>query len=307
MLYGLGSHIEALNSAQSVIWEGFVNKIDANFDNFTITLQCEGYAAFLDYEYQNAASGAYTLREKLIQLLTTEPNSIFSTDYSLVETNTLSVLKEELNNKKALQIMKDLIKLGGDSNNNRRIFGITEGRKLLVEEIPSVAEYLTPLPTSVSVGPLTNITNNASTKYKNTDLDVEVLTDEANNTTSQERYGIFRRVLNGGEASQTNAEAIRDVYLNENKDPETSQTFSGTTIVTDINGNQIEPWDVVPGKWLEFTGIPAGLSEEDDLRSDLKYMFVEGVTYTAPINISLTGVKVSRLDQRLAKLGLGGI
>jgi hypothetical protein len=80
----------------------------------------------------------------------------------------------------------------------------------------------------------------------------------------------------------------------------------GISIKT-TTGKDVEPYDVKPGKYLEFTDFLPGLSTPADIRQDLRTMFIETVTFTAPDDLQLAGAKSETLPQRLAKLGLGGI
>ena len=60
-----------------------------------------------------------------------------------------------------------------------------------------------------------------------------------------------------------------------------------------------------PGEYIGIDSIPDHLIS--DLRSIPRYIFAETVSYTAPFGLTITGVNVSTLAQRLAKLGLGGL
>lgn len=82
---------------------------------------------------------------------------------------------------------------------------------------------------------------------------------------------------------------------------------TGQRIYTEL-GALIEPWYVLPGKWLRITDVLVGRAQDTtDLRDDPRFMFIETATFTAPDGIALRGGKDSRLDQRLARLGLSGI
>jgi len=74
-----------------------------------------------------------------------------------------------------------------------------------------------------------------------------------------------------------------------------------------ISGNIVNPWNVLPCKWviipdvLSSSGIKVGTPGNDP-----RVFFAEEVTYTAPDQVSISGAKVRKLEQYLAKLGLGG-
>lgn len=73
-------------------------------------------------------------------------------------------------------------------------------------------------------------------------------------------------------------------------------------------GNLVKPWNVLPAKWLFFPDFMVGrVDNSADLASDPRALFVESVTYRAPWSVAVNGSKVSRLDQKIARLGLSGI
>lgn len=69
----------------------------------------------------------------------------------------------------------------------------------------------------------------------------------------------------------------------------------------------IQPWAVRPCKWV---AIPSFLSSFDykmgGLRNDPRVFFAEEVNFTAPDQVTISGAKIRRLDQYMAKLGLRG-
>jgi hypothetical protein len=81
-----------------------------------------------------------------------------------------------------------------------------------------------------------------------------------------------------------------------------------TQQIESINGSIIEPWDVLPCKWV---AIPTFLSsmgiKVEDMRNDPRVFFAEEVNFTAPDQVNISGAKVSKLNQYMAKLGLGNL
>jgi hypothetical protein len=77
------------------------------------------------------------------------------------------------------------------------------------------------------------------------------------------------------------------------------------------DGVAVLPWDVNPGVWLlnASQGADWGVqSSALDMKNDpVTYMFIERMSYSAPNNLVLYGGRVSRLGQKLAKMGLGGM
>lgn len=81
-------------------------------------------------------------------------------------------------------------------------------------------------------------------------------------------------------------------------------------LLKDSLGAIVHPWDAMPGKWAVIPdlslsrGLPGSLAELGD---DRRSIFVERVKYSAPYGLELTGGRLSTINQRLAKQGLGGI
>jgi len=78
--------------------------------------------------------------------------------------------------------------------------------------------------------------------------------------------------------------------------------------IESISGVKIRPWDVLPGKWVAVPYVlsPSGIKVVTP-RNDPRVFFAEEVTYTAPDKVTITGAKIRRLSNYLAKLGLGGV
>jgi len=82
-------------------------------------------------------------------------------------------------------------------------------------------------------GPLLAIGNKVKVAYQTVTYNTNppiggdaALTNNAEDTASQGRYGIVEKVLNGGSMNATEADQVRDTYLSEYKDPETTQQIN---------------------------------------------------------------------------------
>lgn len=71
-------------------------------------------------------------------------------------------------------------------------------------------------------------------------------------------------------------------------------------------GEVVMPWAIRAGQWLRLLNWLPGLEETATLRQDPRMMFIERVTYTAPFDVSLSCGKSDRIDQVMAQLGLAG-
>ena len=85
-------------------------------------------------------------------------------------------------------------------------------------------------------------------------------------------------------------------------------TDQGQRIIT-AGQSIVKPWEVKASHWLFHTDFLVGRTQAipAELRTDPRCAFLETVTYTAPWGLTWTGAKMSRLDQKLARLGLSGI
>jgi len=72
-------------------------------------------------------------------------------------------------------------------------------------------------------------------------------------------------------------------------------------------GDEVYPWNVLPGKWLMFPDFLIGQAEELNLRDDPRAMFIEQVKFTAPNDLYLKGGTVDTTGALIAQLGLSGI
>ena len=70
------------------------------------------------------------------------------------------------------------------------------------------------------------------------------------------------------------------------------------------SNQEVMPWLVRPARWLFLPDFLPGRSDTAVLRRDPRHVFVETVRYTAPWGLQISGDKIGRLDQLLAKLGM---
>lgn len=77
--------------------------------------------------------------------------------------------------------------------------------------------------------------------------------------------------------------------------------------VEHIEGDEVLPWNVRPGKWLIFPDFLIGQAAELELRDDPRAMFIESVKFTAPAEIQLKGGDIDTVEAVVAQLGLSGI
>jgi len=76
--------------------------------------------------------------------------------------------------------------------------------------------------------------------------------------------------------------------------------------VLTLAGTPVEPWDVRPGYWLFLPDFMIGYTSGSELRADPRYLFIESVEFAAPHSLTIRAGTVDTLGQRLAQLGLAG-
>lgn len=197
----------------------------------SLSLTFRGYVNWLNaYAYsQTTTTGTQTADAKIKAVLDADPNGIFNTDQSAIQSNANTLVAAwEDDDDMALNIIKGIVALGDDEY-NRWTFGIDQNRKASYGPIPNIVEYQ----------------RTRSAPEQRVEL-----------------YGTGLRVL---------------------------------------------PWNVRPGKWVFYTDLlttkpPTRTPQRDDPR----FAFLEQVTYSTPWGLKLDGAQISRTDQLLDRLGLGG-
>jgi hypothetical protein len=109
--------------------------------SFNMTLSILGYWHWLKaYYYSNSATGDINLSQKIQDVLAADTNSIFSTDYSKITTNTTQVGDYASGKQTAETILKDL-NGRGDSSDNPYSIGFYANRRLVYAAIPTDIKY----------------------------------------------------------------------------------------------------------------------------------------------------------------------
>jgi hypothetical protein len=66
-------------------------------------------------------------------------------------------------------------------------------------------------------------------------------------------------------------------------------------------GVHVAPWNVLPGRWLQFADLLPDAPAVTNPYQDMRLMFIESVTYTAPRGLAMQGGRTDRLPQLLAR------
>lgn len=118
---------------------------DAGFSAQNVTqivLHVLGYRHFLGaYIHQNTTAATVTISTKIQQVLASDPNVLFSTDYSGIDTNAFLVNQYENDNRVADDVIRDMVEIGGATSNERWLFGIYDEEKARYGAIPTTPKY----------------------------------------------------------------------------------------------------------------------------------------------------------------------
>ena len=93
------------------------------------------------YIHQNTTAATVAINTKIEQALASDPNVLFSTDYSNIDTNAFLVNQYEDDNRVADDVIRDLVEIGGATSDERWIFGIYDEEKAHYNAIPTTALY----------------------------------------------------------------------------------------------------------------------------------------------------------------------
>jgi len=110
--------------------------------NAAVTLECLGYIHWLGvYIYNSTTTGFDVVSDKLIDILAADPNGIISTNTNEIEANAFLTPAVEDRNRFAWDIIKELIALGNDTDDTRRLFGLYAERVARYNTQPQTIEY----------------------------------------------------------------------------------------------------------------------------------------------------------------------
>lgn len=109
----------------------------------SVTIECLGYVNWLNlFVYnQTASTGTINVSTQIQNVLAADLNSLFSTDYAGIDTNTLQVNRYVNDDSKGWDYIKALTSRG-DASDNRYTFGIYNDRKAIYTVQPTTIAYL---------------------------------------------------------------------------------------------------------------------------------------------------------------------
>jgi hypothetical protein len=323
--FGLGRHVVVRGSSMQTVWEGFVNQIDiamggVNFSRGPLTSLCNRvsamYTPIIDYDP-----------------ITNEP---------ITGTGTETIIVEDEFSQSRYGIWEKLLNIGDvEKSDAEYIRDLYLAENLTPEGFPSLSigsgndisinihcrGYIDWLSYVYNYS-VAQLSIEASEKIK------KVIDDDPNNiiSTTYDKIDYNGVLINMYEDSNKLAKTVIDDVVTLGGGSDDRWTFGiyanrepvfkviPTTVeyiyhkteklqqVETIDNQIVNPWDVVPCKWVAIPEFLTGFGIKIDIpKNDPRVFFGEEVTYTAPDQVSISGAKIRRLTQYMAKLGLGSI
>lgn len=111
-------------------------------EGITIRISLLGYVHLLKlYGYTQETVETVTVDAKIKNVLSSEPNSLISTDHTNIEASTTEVVNEADGSSTAYEELFDGLGSLGDADNNRYIMGVREGRKFYYKKVEESLDY----------------------------------------------------------------------------------------------------------------------------------------------------------------------
>jgi hypothetical protein len=320
---GLGRRIVTRDPAGSVVWEGFVNTVNLRLGELTVKRGplldvtnrtrltyswvdpsgaiAGGIPATTDWAENLDSQDRYGILERELSTGNVEPDTADQIRDLYLEENSLPETTQQIS----------LSGGGGEASISIECLGYvhylnaytyaqttTTGTIDLSAKLQAV---LTADPNSYLSSSYANITSNTT----------PVL---AVDNGGRKAINVIKDLLNFGDGSLNRylfgvyADRLASYRAVEERLDYTRRLSDPSRALLTPGGQIVDPWNVQAGKWLMYLDFLVGRVENTTaLRNDPRAVFIESVTYRAPMDVEISGSKVRRLDQKLARLGLGGI
>jgi len=326
---GLGRHIETYNPALGICWEGFVNQVDIVYGNLTVTRgpflgttnrlnavystvdttvipPTEGIEAETGWLDDLASQAVYGVLPAVISVGETNPADALAIARSYLAHHSLplttqtfaaapvepSVIVQCLGYRHWLFYVYNQLVNVGLINTDAKIVDILTGTDAATGNPYNLNSAWLPFDTTYVETPGAVV---QVPRYEYEDRTawelIQGLTARGDANQNRWLFGIYEgRQARYGQAPTTVE------YTAKLSDP-AQQIYAG---------GPVDPWDVRPGRWLEFEDFDPGYYPPT-LEEDPRAMFIESVTYTMPNQLALSGDPVSSLSDVMASFGLGGV
>jgi hypothetical protein len=324
--YGLGRHITVYGSSLEIVWEGFVNQLDINMGGVSFSrgpLTNLGnrvmgtYTPIIDYTGGEPITGTttetlvvdnedsqlkYGIWEKIINIGTAEPEEAdYARDLFLSEncvpegfpsinlSDNSGEISISVQCRGYIDWLDYVYNLGEVEVDGVSIFSSDKIIAILAEDPNNI---ISTSYDKIYFNGVLVIDKELDNRTAKTIID-EILTYGGGND-DRWTFGIY---ANRKPVYQQIPTEVEYIYYKNNLNQ----------AIETISGGILKPWNVLPCKWVAVPDVMSSSGIKVNApRNDLRVFFAEEVTYTAPDQVSISGAKVRKLEQYLAKLGLGG-
>jgi len=319
---GLGRHIIVTDDALNVVFEGFVNKVDARVGGFSVTrgplmdVFNQGVVVYAQADYTTTPptmGGRYRTavnNHAASQLLYGVVQKVYSGG-GMTDAEALQLRDTFLAEQALPETSKQWSSGGGELSLTVEVYGYVRwleqvfysytagtGGYNLSTKLADVLDYE---PNNIFASANAAITANTTQveRYEDSDRScwaiVKSLVAAGDSTYNRYVFTCYAGRFVTYAPAPTTVE-----YQQLLADPE-------QRVVT-LQGAPVEPWNVLPGKWLFFPDFLVGRVRPDTaLANDPRALFIEAVTYTMPRMLQVDGSRWGSIQQRLGLMGLRGV
>jgi len=321
---GLNRHIEVYNSALVKIWEGFVNQVALSAGTLqatrgplmdianrvsvvyspildaTVAPPLEGSETTTTIANNTASQARYGIFEQVIsggKLLDdgTTDDATELRDTYLAE-NREPETGEEINLGSSATASVQIDLLGYVHRLQGWIYQNT---------VAATAQLDATIPAILAADP------NAMFTAANSTIATNALLVSGYSDDNQMAWDVIQRLVSLGDAAGNrytfgvydNQHAIYAIAPTDTTAYQYRIAGESMDIETYTTGETVQPWDVLPARWMFLPDFLAGQKQDIDQRLDPRFLFIESVRFTAPSLVQVSGQKISRIPQMIARLG----
>lgn len=322
--YGLPMHVEIVDQAQVVRWEGYVETIRVvyggltwqwgpvsavgnrvavlyNVEDTTTIPPTSGERTITDWAEDEGSQGRYGARIAIL-------NSSDLTDVEADQYRDMWLLEN------AAPARTATVRLGGQP----AAFTVELGCKGYWHQLSYPYNQTTNTGTqdlSVKLEAILDEDPNGIVSSANADVATNALQVNEYEGDYRKAQDLVKALLKLGDGNYDRYLFMieRDRHVRYETIPELAEyrvslTRGGLWQVQGISGTPVRPWEVEAGKWAILTDVAVAAATPLDVaafQDDLHYVFIEQVTYTAPDGLQIQAGQASSVEAALAQWGLG--
>ena len=310
-----GAHVEVQDETGVIVWEGRVNSVGISAAGFTITrgpLSDVSNRCVVTYQLLDTTTNESQEQKRTDAADNTDSQKLYGVQYRVLSAGTITTATADQIRDVFVainswpKVPKQLSLGGGEVRVSLECLGYYHWLKypytlINVTGTQSVSskieDVLAADPNEFFVGTPNRIVENTLQVQRLEDQEraaSEIIADlVALGDASLSRYtfGVW-----GGRGVRYEPTGTVIEYL--------QRTDDKRQVIENLGGEVVQPWAVLPGRWVAFTtlfpGELKGVTESD------RNMFIESVRFSSPYGLTLSGGSVFKLSQALAQWGITG-